>query len=95
MYVPREKATIVEDSWLVSGLAGTGSNDFIMENVFVPEAYTHGLGPNMSRGKHFQSPLYTTYPLLSAFGFPMGAIALGIAQGAIVPSLKTAAFLTM
>ena len=83
VYVPREKATIVEDSWLVSGLAGTGSNDFIMENVFVPEAYTHGLGPNMSRGKHFQSPLYTTYPLLSAFGFPMGAIALGIAQGAI------------
>ncbi|MGE0679797.1 MAG: acyl-CoA dehydrogenase family protein [Candidatus Binatia bacterium] len=83
VYVPRDKATIVEDSWQVSGLAGTGSNDFTLEEVFVPENYTHSLGPGMPRGKHFQGPLYTTYPLLSAFGFPMGAVALGIAQGAI------------
>ena len=90
VYVPREKATIVEDSWQVNGLAGTGSNDFMMENVFVPENYTHCLGPNMPRGKHFQGPLYTTYPLLSAFGFPMGSVALGIAQGAIDAVLELA-----
>jgi alkylation response protein AidB-like acyl-CoA dehydrogenase len=83
VYVPRSKATIVEDSWQVSGLAGTGSNDFILEEVFVPEDHTHFLGPRMPHGKRFQGPLYTTYPLLSAFGFPMGAVALGIAQGAI------------
>jgi alkylation response protein AidB-like acyl-CoA dehydrogenase len=83
VYVPRHKATIVEDSWLVSGLAGTGSHDFNLEDVFVPEEYTHTLTPGMPRGKHFQGPLYTTYPLLSAFGFPMGAVALGIAQGAV------------
>lgn len=82
-YIPKEKATIIPESWQVSGLAGTGSNDFQLENVFVPEAYSHRLGPNLPRGKHFQSPLYTTYPLLSAFGFPMGAVALGIAQSAI------------
>jgi indole-3-acetate monooxygenase len=82
-YVPRSKATIVEESWQVSGLAGTGSNDFILEEVFVPEDHTHSLGPRLPRGKHFQGPLYTTYPLLSAFGFPMGAVAIGIAQGAI------------
>jgi len=83
VYVPRDKATIVDDSWRVSGLAGTGSNDFMLEEVFVPEDYTHSLGPRMPRGKRFQGPLYTTYPLLSAFGFPMGAVALGVAQGAI------------
>lgn len=83
VYVPREKATIVEESWHVSGLAGTGSNDFILEKVFVPEVYTHPLGLPTPRGKRFQGPLYTTYPLLSAFGFPMGAVALGIAQGAL------------
>ncbi len=83
VYVPREKATIVEESWQVSGLAGTGSNDFMLENVFVPEDYSHPLGSSTPRGKHFQGPLYTTYPLLSAFGFPMGAVALGIAQGAL------------
>ncbi|MBI3245279.1 MAG: acyl-CoA dehydrogenase family protein [Deltaproteobacteria bacterium] len=83
VYVPRSQAMIVEDSWQVSGLAGTGSNDFILEDVFVPEDHTHSLGPHMPRGAHFQGPLYATYPLLSAFGFPMGAVALGIAQGAI------------
>jgi alkylation response protein AidB-like acyl-CoA dehydrogenase len=83
VYVPRNKGTIIEDSWQVSGLAGTGSNDFTLEEVFVPEEYSHRLGPGMPRGKHFQSPLYTTYPLISAFAFPMGAVALGIAQGAI------------
>lgn len=83
VYVPRSQATIVEDSWQVSGLAGTGSNDFTLEDVFVPEDHTHSLGPHLPRGAHFQGPLYTTYPLLSAFGFPMGAVALGIAQGAI------------
>ena len=81
--MPRSKATVVEDSWQVSGLAGTGSNDFTLEEVFVPEDHTHPLGPRMPRGKHFQNPLYTTYPFVSAFAFPMGAAALGIAQGAI------------
>lgn len=83
VYVPRDRATIIEDSWLVSGLAGTGSHDFTLEDVFVPEEYTHTLGPRQARGSRFQGPLYTPYPLISAFGFPMGAVALGIAQGAI------------
>jgi len=83
IYVPRGQATIVEDSWQVSGLVGTGSNDFILEEVFVPENHSHILGPGTPRGKHYQSPLYTTYPFISAFAFPMGAVALGIAQGAI------------
>ena len=83
IYVPRSQATIVEDSWQVSGLVGTGSNDFILEEVFVPENHSHILGPGTPRGNHYQSPLYTTYPFVSAFAFPMGAVALGIAQGAI------------
>ncbi len=83
VYAPRSKGAIVEDSWQVSGLTGTGSNDFTFADVFVPEEYTHRLGPGMPRGKHFQSPLYTTYPLISAFAFPMAAAALGIAQAAI------------
>jgi alkylation response protein AidB-like acyl-CoA dehydrogenase len=83
VYVPRGKGTIIEDSWQVSGLAGTGSNDFTLNEVFVPEDYTHRLGPGMPRGKYFQNPLYTTYPVISAFAFPMGAVALGIAQAAI------------
>jgi hypothetical protein len=38
--IPAAHATILEDTWEVSGLAGTGSHDFTVEQVFVPDAYT-------------------------------------------------------
>lgn len=38
--VPRSDYTIV-DNWNVSGLEGTGSNDIVIENKFVPEHRTH------------------------------------------------------
>src|SRR3954451_615812 len=41
--VPREKYTIV-DVWHMVGLRGTGSNDIVVDNVFVPEAFTLSMG---------------------------------------------------
>ncbi len=38
--VPVEQATLI-DNWDVIGLRGTGSIDYTIENVFVPEDYTH------------------------------------------------------
>jgi alkylation response protein AidB-like acyl-CoA dehydrogenase len=38
---PVEQAKLKLDSWDVMGLRGTGSVDYTMEGVFVPEAYTH------------------------------------------------------
>ncbi|MEU6136369.1 3-hydroxy-9,10-secoandrosta-1,3,5(10)-triene-9,17-dione monooxygenase oxygenase subunit [Nocardioides sp. NPDC047086] len=37
--VPRERYEIV-DVWNVVGLAGTGSNDIVVEDVFIPESFT-------------------------------------------------------
>ncbi|MGY0535869.1 3-hydroxy-9,10-secoandrosta-1,3,5(10)-triene-9,17-dione monooxygenase oxygenase subunit [Nocardioides sp. YJ-D4] len=37
--VPRERYEIV-DVWNVVGLAGTGSNDIVVEDVFIPETFT-------------------------------------------------------
>lgn len=82
-YVPRTDVTILEDSWQVSGFAGTGSYDVRLDEVFVPEDYSHRFGPGMPRGSHYQNPLYNNFPFISVFGFPMGAVALGIAQGAL------------
>jgi alkylation response protein AidB-like acyl-CoA dehydrogenase len=90
VYIPRADVSIAEDSWQVSGFAGTGSHDIVVDEVFVPEAYSYQFGPGMSRGKHFVSPLYSHYPLVSLFAFPMGAAALGIAQGAIEAVLRLA-----
>jgi alkylation response protein AidB-like acyl-CoA dehydrogenase len=38
---PIEQASLKLDSWNVMGLRGTGSVDYTMDGVFVPEAYTH------------------------------------------------------
>ena len=59
--VPTAQITIV-DTWEVSGLAGTGSHDVVIERVFVPGEYTCEFGPGATpQGKHFQGPLYR-YP---------------------------------
>ncbi|MEU4449718.1 3-hydroxy-9,10-secoandrosta-1,3,5(10)-triene-9,17-dione monooxygenase oxygenase subunit [Nocardioides sp. NPDC023903] len=41
--VPRERYEIV-DVWNVVGLAGTGSNDIVVEDVFIPETFTLSMG---------------------------------------------------
>ena len=41
--VPREKYQIV-DVWNVVGLRGTGSNDIVVEETFIPEAFTLSMG---------------------------------------------------
>jgi alkylation response protein AidB-like acyl-CoA dehydrogenase len=87
--IPAAQATILEDTWEVSGLVGTGSYDFTVEQVFVPEAYTWRFGPGMSCGPHYQGPLYR-FPFVGLFRLPVSAVALGIAQGAIEACLALA-----
>ena len=41
--VPRDKYTII-DVWNMVGLAGTGSNDILVEDVFIPDAFTLSMG---------------------------------------------------
>ncbi|WP_109506165.1 3-hydroxy-9,10-secoandrosta-1,3,5(10)-triene-9,17-dione monooxygenase oxygenase subunit [Nocardioides speluncae] len=41
--VPRDKYQIV-DVWNVVGLRGTGSNDIVVEETFIPEAFTLSMG---------------------------------------------------
>jgi alkylation response protein AidB-like acyl-CoA dehydrogenase len=67
----------------VSGLVGTGSHDVVIDEVFVPAAYTCAFGPGMTpQSTYYQSLLYR-YPLYVSFALPIGAVALGIAQGAV------------
>ena len=82
VHIPTERVTILEDTWNVSGLVGTGSHDFAVEQVFVPEAYTWRFAPGIPRGKHYAGPLYQ-FPLVALFRLPVSAVALGIAQGAV------------
>jgi alkylation response protein AidB-like acyl-CoA dehydrogenase len=89
LFVPITQVTIL-DTWEVSGLAGTGSHDVVIEQVFVPEAYSGlfaaGLPP---QSQHFQGLLYR-YPFILASALPIGALALGIAQGAVEQAVELA-----
>jgi alkylation response protein AidB-like acyl-CoA dehydrogenase len=88
-FMPITQVTIL-DTWDVSGLAGTGSHDIVLEQVFVPEKYTWQFGPGMGpQGKHFQSLLYR-YPLYASVVSNVSTMALGIAQGAVDACLELA-----
>jgi alkylation response protein AidB-like acyl-CoA dehydrogenase len=82
VHIPREKVTILDDTWDVSGLVGTGSHDFALEPIFVPEGYTWQFTPGIPRGKHYRGPLYR-FPLVALLRLQASAVALGIAQGAV------------
>jgi indole-3-acetate monooxygenase len=70
MLVPTVKTKIV-DVWDTTGMRGTGSNDFIVDNVFVPFDDC----PNLGMGRpHCPGPTYSWPPLflVSHAGVPLG-----------------------
>jgi alkylation response protein AidB-like acyl-CoA dehydrogenase len=90
---PRDAATVF-DIWHVGGLRATGSNDFEVTDLFVPEAYTIRLQefqpPPLRPG-----PLYAV-PMTSTFVSCIATVALGIGRAAIealieIASSKTSA----
>jgi indole-3-acetate monooxygenase len=69
MLVPKSKVTIV-DVWHTTGMRGTGSNDYIVDNVFVPAEES----PSMGEPPFCLGPLYR-FPqlfLVSHAGVPLG-----------------------
>lgn len=80
MLFPASSARII-DTWDVMGLAGTGSHDFELDDVFVPEELAISLVPG-TPNRHYTGPLYRL-PFGALFAWPMAAVALGIAQHAI------------
>jgi alkylation response protein AidB-like acyl-CoA dehydrogenase len=70
----------VIDTWHVSGLRGTGSNDFVVNDVFVPEQHVWSL---FDPSGHRPEPLYQM-PVVSVFvGSTLAPVALGIARAAL------------
>ena len=80
-HFPRAQMQIV-DTWDVSGLSATGSHDVMVEDVFVPDTFIWKFVAETPRGRQFTDPLYR-FPLPGFLRWPIGAVALGIAQAAI------------
>jgi alkylation response protein AidB-like acyl-CoA dehydrogenase len=75
MLVPVSAATII-DTWHTTGMCGTGSHDFTVDNVFVPFEES----PNMADPPHCPGPLYVFPPL---FLVSHAGVPLGIARSAL------------
>ena len=87
--VPVEEVEILP-TWDVSGLSATGSNDFTMTDVFVPQANGAVIGVPAPKNRYYAGPLYNL-PFMTLFGLPIGGVALGIAQHAIDAVMELAA----
>jgi alkylation response protein AidB-like acyl-CoA dehydrogenase len=78
LWVPRESVTIV-DTWSVMGMRGTGSQDFTVDDVFVPARRTClSDDPPHETGALFNHRAWYVH-----LWTPSAANALGIARGAI------------
>jgi alkylation response protein AidB-like acyl-CoA dehydrogenase len=78
LWVPRESVTIV-DTWQVMGMRGTGSQDFTVDDVFVPARRSClSEAPPVETG-----PLYNQRAWYVHLWTPSAGNALGIARGAI------------
>lgn len=85
---PRD-AVEVFDIWHVGGLRATGSNDFQVGNLFVPESYTIPL-PGFQPPPRRPGPLYAV-PMTSTFVSCIATVAVGIARAAIEALIEIAA----
>ncbi|MYR06913.1 hydroxylase [Gordonia sp. SID5947] len=90
MILPRSDYQIVDDSWNVVGLKGTGSKDIIVKDAFVP-AYRVMNGDQVIDGtaQREYGVTETLYKMPWSNMFPLGisAAVIGIAEGALAAHL--------
>ena len=78
VYFPRDRIAF-EDNWYSSGLCGTGSCDMSVRELTVPLSHAVSLTRDRPR---VDAPLYR-FPVFGLLAMGCGAVALGIARGAI------------
>ncbi|MEG9861504.1 MAG: acyl-CoA dehydrogenase family protein [Parvularculales bacterium] len=66
------------DTWHVSGLCGTGSTDFVMEDCFIPQDRAISL----VTGKPLDRPVYK-FSIFSFLAVAVSSVCFGIARGAL------------
>jgi alkylation response protein AidB-like acyl-CoA dehydrogenase len=90
MILPRKDYEIVEDSWNVVGLRGTGSKDIIVKDAFVPSYRTMNATEVMDGTAQRKAGMTETLYLMPwSTMFPLGitSAVIGIAEGALAAHL--------
>jgi alkylation response protein AidB-like acyl-CoA dehydrogenase len=72
---------VIEDTWHTAGLRGTGSNDVVLSDVFVADAWAGVFGPHdlpVPRTPYYCLPSGLRFP------FPKVGVAVGVARSAMI-----------
>jgi indole-3-acetate monooxygenase len=80
VFLPRGEATIL-DTWHTVGMRGTGSTDFVVRELFVPDRLTAPIGPLRNPAPGFEGPLFRMWPWTAILG--EATVSVGIAAVAI------------
>jgi alkylation response protein AidB-like acyl-CoA dehydrogenase len=86
VFLPRADYTIVDDSWDVVGLRGTGSKDVIVDGAFIPDYRTLDSADVMDgSAPRNAGRTESTYLMPFSCMFPLGitSAVIGIAEGAL------------
>ena len=90
MILPRQDYEIVEDSWNVVGLRGTGSKDVIVKDAFVPTYRTMDAMKVMDGTAQREAGMTETLYLMpwsTMFPLDISSAVIGIAEGALAAHL--------
>lgn len=69
----------IVDNWHVSGMRGSGSSDYVAQNVWVPAERMAG---DVEDSEYASQPIYQ-FPKFALLGIPIGAICLGMARASL------------
>ncbi|MFC4059148.1 acyl-CoA dehydrogenase family protein [Planomonospora corallina] len=90
LILPRPDYEIVEDSWDVVGLRGTGSKDIVVKDAFVPDhrviPFAKVVDGSAPREAGLANPLYHV-PFSCAFPLGITAAVIGVCEGALAHHL--------
>lgn len=89
--LPRSDYEIIDGTWDVVGLRGTGSKDVVVKDAFIPEnrvmAFAGFLDGSHPRNAGLTSPTYHI-PFTTAFPMGITSAVVGIAEGALAAHLN-------
>jgi alkylation response protein AidB-like acyl-CoA dehydrogenase len=96
VFFPRGAATIL-DTWHTVGMRGTGSTDFVVQDLFVPDRLTAPICPLSQPAPGFEGPLFRMWPWTAILGeatVSVGVAAVAVDQAVQLCKTKTAAYNT-
>jgi indole-3-acetate monooxygenase len=94
VFFPRDQARIL-DTWHTLGMRGTGSTDYAVQDLFVPDHLTAPVAPLARPAPGFEGPLFRMWPWTAIMGettVSVGAAAAAVDAAVELCRAKTAAY---